>query len=57
MEKKTDRQLVAEANATADEHRPATANKAGGLANRPAGVGVGSRPVSPPRPVTPGRKR
>lgn len=57
MQKKTDRQLVAEANATADEHRPATANKAGGLANRPAGVGVSSRPVSPPRPVTPGRKR
>ena len=57
MQKKTDRQLVAEANATASENRPATANKAGGLANRPASVGVSSRPVTPPHPVTPGRKR
>ncbi len=57
MQKKTDRQLVEEANATADEHRPATADKAGGLAHRPANVGVSGRPVSPPRPATSGRKR
>ncbi|MDP9280329.1 MAG: hypothetical protein M3P00_13005 [Gemmatimonadota bacterium] len=57
MQKKTDRQLVAEANATADEHRPATANKVGGLANRPDNPGVASRPVAPPRPATPARKR
>ncbi len=57
MERKTDRQLVAEANATADEHRPATANKTGGLANRPTTVGVANRPVTPPHPTTPGRKR
>lgn len=56
MEKKTDRQLIAEANAMAIEKRPATANKVGGLAHRPENAGV-SRPVTPPRPVTPGRKR
>jgi hypothetical protein len=54
IQKQTDRQLVAEANATADEHRPATANKAGGLAHRPASVGVTSHPAPP---VTPGRRR
>jgi hypothetical protein len=57
MQKKTDRQLIAEANATADEHRPATANKAGGLAHRPESPGVSSRPVTPPRPATAGRRR
>jgi hypothetical protein len=57
LQKKTDRQLVAEANATADLHRPATANKVGGLAHRPASAGATSRPVAPPRPATPGRNR
>ena len=56
MQKKTDRQLVAEANATADEHRPASANKVGGIAHRPENPGIASRPVTPPRPVAPGRK-
>lgn len=57
MEKKTDRQLVAEANATANEKRPATANREGGIAHRPPNAGVSNRPVTPPAPVTPGRKR
>lgn len=58
MQKATDRQLTAEANATASEKRPETANKEGGLAHRPATVGATSRPgVTPARPVTPGRKR
>ncbi|MDP9200674.1 MAG: hypothetical protein M3P26_01910 [Gemmatimonadota bacterium] len=57
MQKATDRQLTAEANATASEKRPATANKEGGLAHRPATVGGVSHPVSPARPATPGRKR
>ena len=58
MQKATDRQLTAEANATASEKRPATANKEGGLAHRPATVGAMNRPgVTPPRPVTPGSKR
>ena len=58
MQKKTDRQLVAEANATADVNRPATANKAGGIAHRPASAAVNSRPVTPPRPaVAAGKKR
>jgi hypothetical protein len=55
--KATDRQLTAEANATADAHRPATANKAGGLAHRPVTPGAGARPALPSRPVTtPGRR-
>ena len=58
MQKATDRQLTAEANATASEKRPATANKEGGLAHRPATVAAVNHPaVTPPRPVTPGRKR
>jgi hypothetical protein len=58
MQKATDRQLTAEANATASENRPATANKEGGLAHRPAAVGAMNHPgVTPPRPVTPARKR
>jgi hypothetical protein len=58
MQKATDRQLTTEANATASEKRPATANKEGGQAHRPATAGAGSRPgVMPARPVTPGRKR
>ena len=55
--KATDRQLTAEANATADAHRPVTANKAGGLAHRPVTPGAGARPSIPARPaVTPGRR-
>jgi hypothetical protein len=58
MQKATDRQLTAEANATASDNRPATANKEGGLAHRPATAGAMSHPgVTPPRPTTPGRKR
>lgn len=58
MQKATDKQLTAEANATASENRPATANKEGGLAHRPATVGAMNHPgVTPPRPTTPGRKR
>jgi|GEM_PF-1284500 hypothetical protein len=58
MQKATDRQLTAEANATASEKRPATANKEGGLAHRPATAGAMNRPgVTPTRPVTPGTKR
>lgn len=55
MQKATDRQLTAEANATASENRPATANKEGGLAHRPASVAV-NHPL-PPRPAAAGSKR
>jgi hypothetical protein len=51
----TDSQLTAEANAVADQHRPATANKAGGLAHRPVTPPVG-KPAAPGRPVSPGRR-
>jgi hypothetical protein len=57
MQKATDRQLTAEANATASEKRPATADKDGGLAHRPTTVGTMNRPVTPGRPVTPAGKR
>ena len=58
MQKATDRQLTAEANATASEKRPATANKEGGLAHRPVTPAAGSRPVTPPGPpAVAGRKR
>jgi hypothetical protein len=59
LQKATDRQLTAEANATASEKRPATANKDGGLAHRPATVGAANRPAVAisARPVTSGRKR
>jgi hypothetical protein len=55
LQKATDRQLTAEANATASEKRPATANKEGGLAHRPATVTM-NHPV-PPRPAAAGSKR
>jgi len=55
-QKATDKQLTAEANATASEKRPATANEQGGLAHRPVTPpGVGMRPATPGRPVTTGR--
>jgi len=58
MQKATDRQLTAEANATASEKRPETANKEGGLAHRPVTPGVPNRPVTPPGPpAAAGRKR
>jgi len=58
MQKATDRQLTAEANATASEKRPATANKEGGQAHRPATAGAMNRPgATPALPATPGRKR
>jgi hypothetical protein len=56
-QKATDRQLTAEANAVATEHRPATANQAGGIAHRPAAApGVGMRPSTPGRPASTGRR-
>ena len=57
LAKKTDRQLIADANATASEKRPSTANKEGGLAHRPVTAGVANRPVTPAHPVTPGKRR
>lgn len=57
LARKTDRQLIADVNATASEKRPSTADKEGGLAHRPVTVGPGNRPVTPPRPVTPGKRR
>lgn len=58
MAKATDRQLTAEANATANEKRPETANKTGGLAHRPATVPAPlARPSTPGRPAsTPGKR-
>jgi hypothetical protein len=54
--KATDAQLTADANSVASEHRPAAANKEGGLAHRPVTPpGVGMRPATPGRPVSPGR--
>ena len=56
--KKTDRQLVADANATASEKRPENANKDGGLAHRPATIGTTNRPAAVGRPAaTPGKRR
>lgn len=52
----TDSQLTAEANAVADQHRPATANKAGGLAHRPVVAPPAGKPATPSRPVNPGRR-
>ncbi|MEP6549631.1 MAG: hypothetical protein ABJB95_00540 [Gemmatimonadales bacterium] len=58
MAKATDRQLTAEANATATEKRPTTANKEGGLAHRPTALGIANRPVAAARPATtPGKRR
>lgn len=58
LQKKTDRQLVAEANATASEKRPETATKAGGLAHRPDTRGISAQPVAVGRPAaTPGKRR
>jgi len=54
-QKATDKQLTAEANATASDNRPATANEAGGIAHRPVTPPVGMRPATPGRPVTTGR--
>jgi hypothetical protein len=58
MQKATDRQLTAEANATASENRPATANKEGGLSHRPVAIGVANRPgVAPTLPAAAGRRK
>jgi len=60
LQKATDRQLIAEENATADTKRPQTANKEGGLAHRPATApGLAVKPVAPTlgRPAgTPGKR-
>jgi hypothetical protein len=55
MQKRTDRQLVADAKGKSIQHRPATANKQGGLSHRPVTPGPESRPVTPARPTTRGR--
>jgi len=55
VQRYTDRQLVADARGKAAEHRPPTAVKAGGLSHRPVTPGPGTRPVTPAKPVTPGR--
>ena len=58
QQKATDRQLIAEENATVSDHRPPTANKEGGLAHRPATApGLAVRPASPGRPATTPGKR
>ncbi|HEX6626375.1 MAG TPA: hypothetical protein VF105_00335 [Gemmatimonadaceae bacterium] len=58
LQKATDRQLIAEENASASDNRPATANKAGGLAHRPATApGLSVRPATPGRPATTPGKR
>ena len=49
----SDRQLIAEARGKSVEHRPPTANRAGGLSHRPVTPGPGTRPVTPAKPVTP----
>ena len=58
MAKATDAQLTAEANTMASSKRPETANKAGGLAHRPAtSPATGARPLTPGRPAgTPGKR-
>ncbi len=55
VQRHTDRQLVADARGKSAEHRPPTANKAGGLSHRPVTPASGTRPVTPAKPVTPGR--
>lgn len=55
VQKHTDRQLLADARGKSAEHRPPTANKAGGLSHRPVTPAPGTRPVTPAKPVTPGR--
>lgn len=58
LAKATDKQLTADVTATASEHRPATANRAGGLAHRPATVPAPAmRPAAPGRPATTPGKR
>lgn len=60
QQKATDRQLIAEENTTASDHRPATANQEGGLSHRPASApGLAVKPVAPTmgRPAgTPGKR-
>ncbi|HEU4748157.1 MAG TPA: hypothetical protein VFS56_06620 [Gemmatimonadaceae bacterium] len=55
VQRHSDRQLIADARGKSVEHRPPTANKAGGLSHRPVTPGPGTKPVTPARPVTPGR--
>ena len=55
VQKHTDRQLIADARGKSVDHRPATANKQGGLSHRPVTPGPGTRPVTPARPGAPGR--
>ena len=57
MAKATDRQLTAEANSVASDKRPATANRAGGVAHRPAASTIAGRPAVPGRPATTPGKR
>lgn len=55
VQKHSDRQLIADARGKSVERRPAAVNRAGGLTHRPVTPGPGTRPVTPARPVTPGR--
>ena len=55
VQRRTDRELVAEARGQSVQHRPATANKQGGLSRRPVTPGPESRPVTPARPASRGR--
>ncbi len=58
VQKATDRQLIAEENATASDKRPTDANKEGGLAHRPATApGLTVRPAAPGRTATTPGKR
>jgi hypothetical protein len=60
QQKATDRQLIAEENATESDNRPSTANKEGGLAHRPAtapGLAVrGAAPTAGRPATTPGKR-
>ncbi|HJP85212.1 MAG TPA: hypothetical protein VJ852_04440 [Gemmatimonadaceae bacterium] len=60
QQKATDRQLIAEENASANDNRPPTANKEGGLAHRPAtapGIAVRAAAPTTGRPATTPGKR
>lgn len=51
VQRHSDRQLIADARGKSAEHRPPTANRAGGLSHRPVTPTPKSRPVPPARVV------